>query len=138
MVVARRLWSVSVKQTPMPGMTSPDVAFDVDVSRKLIASGIGSQIQQGYSEIAQAIRESFQIPDLEQGGLTEIECDELLEKFNRYLGDVKKNGSGSPISSPSMDSTQAEASPTNSELGSGSTSTDSNYAQPELLGSESP
>ncbi len=138
MVVARRLWSVSVKQAEIPGLTSPDVAFDMDTSRKLIASGIGSQIQQGYAEISQAVREAFQIPDLEQGGLTEIECDELLGKFNTYLGDVKKNGSGKPISSPSTDSIPAEESATSSESDSGSTSTDSNSGQPESSGLESP
>jgi hypothetical protein len=48
--------------------------------------------------IAQAVRDTFQIPSFALGGLSEQECVSLLFEFRRYLGDVKKNGSLWPTS----------------------------------------
>lgn len=79
MVVARRLWSI------------PE--FDSDKSRELIASGVGTLIVQGFEEIGDATRTAFGVRSAESGGLTDIECDRLLARFELYLGDLKKNGS---------------------------------------------
>ena len=139
-VIARRLWSVMLAQEnlfPTLGdMVLPPVPFDADESRKLIASGIGDDMQRGYSEIARAVRQACQVKELSEGGLTELECAQLLDRFEAYLGDVKKNGSGSPIS---LRATELPAeSPTNSGSDSGSTSTDSSLEPQESSASAPP
>jgi len=136
--VARRLWAVTIEQQPfqqMPGlprvagMEAPPLPFDANSARRLIASGNGEEVQQGYSEMAQAARQAFLVKSYDEGGLTELECANLIDRFELYLGDVKKNASGSPISSASTGSTKK--SPTSSESGSGSTSIDSSSAPRE-------
>lgn len=67
-----------------------------------------------------AVREVFDVPAFESGGLTQAECVELLGDFTEYLHGVKKNTSPSPISSPPTD--PVFASTTNSSPDSGSTS----------------
>lgn len=84
--VARELWAI-------PG-------FESDKSRELIASGIGTLMAQGYSEIANATRIAFSLRDPLHGGLSEMECDRLLLRFEQYLGDVKKNGVPKLTSAP--------------------------------------
>lgn len=146
-VIARELWSVKIKQSEkipdvngLPNVSSltmtmavPELPFDAAESRKLIATGIGTQMAQGYDEIAQAVRIAFNVRPLNAGGLSELECSTLLDRFEDYLGDVKKNGSGKPIKSPSTDSLPEDEFSTSNESGFGSISTDSNSEQPEPL-----
>ncbi len=112
MVVARALWSIS--------------EFDADKSRELIAKGIGTLVTQGYEDIAEAVRIAFQVASAEDGGLTEVECEQLHARFELYLGDLKKNGSPSQnmgtytvptvsLPAPSLD----DASPTSVSSASG-------------------
>lgn len=132
-VIARRLWSAKIEQqslfAEMPGMTSPPVAFDSTLARKLIKSGIGEQMQRGYFEMAQAAQQAFDVKPLNEGGLTELECAHLVDRLENYLGDVKKNASGLPISPHATEF--LDESLTSSDLDFGSISTDSNSEPPE-------
>jgi hypothetical protein len=67
-----------------------------------------------------AVREVFDVPAFESGGLTQAECVELLGDFTEYLHGVKKNTSPSPISSPPT--APATPSITSNSPDSGSTS----------------
>lgn len=109
MEMARNLWSVNITRQLAPGIPGIEEPFDSAVSRKLIASGIGMQIQQGYAEVDYAVRTAWGIQPLSQGGLTEEECDRLLLRFERYLGDVKKNGNPPPIASVNTDTNTDES-----------------------------
>jgi hypothetical protein len=84
MEAARAMWS-------LPG-------FESDKARELIASGIGTLMAQGFAEIASAVRSAFKVASASEGGLTELECRELLDRFELYLGAVKKNGNPGRIS----------------------------------------
>jgi hypothetical protein len=118
LAVARVLWSV------------PD--FDSGKSRELIASESGTLVVQGYAEIGRVVRHAFQVRPAEQGGLTDLECETLLARFEHYLGDLKKNGRPGQTSAqftvprPSLDSL------TNPELDCGSTAIDSSSESPLL------
>ena len=79
MVLARRLWSIS--------------GFESDKSRELLRSDQGALKAQGFAEIARAVQKAFSVYEVEHGGLTEIECEALLDRFETYLGELKKNGS---------------------------------------------
>jgi len=133
-VVARKLWAVEIPDNAIPNIKGPLVPFESESSRRLIQSGIGSQIERGYSEVSSAVRAAFGVVPLREGGLTEAECDDLLQRFENYMGDVKKNGSGSPTSPLSTDST--EKSTTNSGSAAGSTSTDQAFVLPDVSGME--
>ena len=133
-VVARRLWSVEVPDSSIPTVKGPNVPFESDNSRALIRSGIGTQVARGYGEVAFAVRDAFQVPELTDGGLTEVECDELLEKFENYVGDLKKNGNGLPTSPTSSDSTGQSS--TNSESDASTTSTEHLFVMPDVSGME--
>ncbi len=91
MSAARSLWSI-------PG-------FDSDKSRELINSGNGMLMAQGFAEISAVVRKVFSVGLAEQGGLTELECRELLDRFELYLGAVKKNGNPGLTSQPATEST---------------------------------
>jgi len=122
MEAARTLWS-------LPG-------FESDKSRELIASGVGTLMAQGFAEIATAVRSVFDVAPASQGGLTELECRELLDRFEFYLGAVKKNGSPGRISSDATETQQSfqvpDVSGTKLVSGSGLTSDASNSASPVM------
>jgi hypothetical protein len=82
MVMARAIWSI-------PG-------FDPDVSRQLISSDVGATKLLGFEQIAVAVRDAWSISSAEDGGLTDLECFQLLARFDDYLGDLKKSGSPGP------------------------------------------
>ena len=138
MVTARKLWSVTVQQESLypdfPDMVTPDTIFDSDAARKLIASAKPEEIQRGYRQISEAVQKVFDIKPLVYGGLTELECAQLLDRFEMYLGIVKKNGSPTPISPVPTDSTDESA--TNNDLDSSSISIDNCFEQPESSDSE--
>lgn len=133
MVAARRLWSITIPQKPMPGMDSPDavipdVPFSMQDLMKDIASGDVGRFDHACQTAGMVARQVFDLNLFDAGGLTELECVELLGRFDDYIGDVKKNSSGSPISAPSTGF--PENSPTSSNSDSGSTSNDSNFEPP--------
>jgi len=136
-VAARRLWSAMVEQQAKPNMVAPAVPFDSDASRKLIATGIADEMQRGYSEMAQAARFVFQVKPLETGGLTELECAALIDRFEKYIGDVKKNARNWPIGLGNTTASPVESS-TKSDSDSGSTSIDNSSDKPESLDLEPP
>ena len=84
MVLARRLWSID--------------NFDQDESRRRTTDDAGAVKLQGFGELADAVRIAFVINDVDNGGLTDLECEQLLTRFESYLGDLKKNGSPGPTS----------------------------------------
>lgn len=80
-----------------------DKEFDWEETPQLLdAPGVRHQLKATATIVA-AVRSAFSVAELSQGGLTELECLELLWRFRAYLGDVKKNGSLLPISQPSTE-----------------------------------
>lgn len=134
MVVARRLWEVNISKEISPGVMLP-TPFESFESLKLVKSGVGTQIQQGYAEIAQATRYAFQLRPFEKGGLSEDECQKLLARFEDWMGDVKKNGSKTAKSSSGTD--DPEGSVTNSDSAGGSTATETGTPIPDVSELES-
>ena len=101
-----------------------DKSFDWDETPKLLSTGNAMIQLAAFSTIAIAVRAAFAIPSVERGGLTEIQCLELLTQFREYLGEVKKNGSLFPMSRESTESVQSQDPsefPTKPGWGSGST-----------------
>lgn len=132
MDLTRRLWSVEIEQRERPEIACPALPFDSGKSRKLIRSGNGIWIVRGYAEVAEAVREAFQIKAFDNGGLNEVECDQLLARFEAYQGDLKKNISPSPISPTNTESNGESA--TNADSLSGSSSTEKCYEVPDVSG----
>lgn len=135
-VIARRLWTAKIEQAVRPGMVAPPLPFDSDTARKLIATGLADEMQHGYSHMSQAAKFVFGVKPLEEGGLTELECAELVDRFEAYLGDVKKNAKISPIGSGSTVACLVDALPASSISASGSASIANSSGEPELLDSE--
>ena len=132
-VLVRRMWSVNLYQYDVPGMNEgPETPFDSVKARDLIATGDSDKVQKGYSIVSRAARYIFNVKSLEEGGLTEVECDELLDRFENYLGDLKKSINLMPTSVTSTEETEENS--TNSSLDSGSTSIEKNYAMPDVSG----
>ena len=132
MGAARKLWAVTVKQKPLPGMDGsgvvlPDLPFEWSAIVDAIGSGDATRFSEAYALAADVAKQVFDVRPLEDGGLTEEECVRLLGRFDDYIGDVKKNSSGSPILLPFTGFPNGL--PTNSNSDSGSTSTDSNSVQ---------
>jgi len=74
-----------------------DQEFDWDETPRLLMTGHSGMQLETFRIIGNAVRSAFDIASVEHGGLSEIECLELLARFRDYLGDVKKNGSLFPI-----------------------------------------
>lgn len=90
-----------------------DVENDLNKLRipdpKIVAEKIGF--------IAEGIREIFDLPPYEKGGLTELECVQLLMEFSTFLDRVKKNGASSLISLPSTEIPEAQAAGSEDQTG---------------------
>lgn len=67
--------------------------FDWDETPQLLLTGKAPAQLEAFHVIGEAVRAIFRIPPVDQGGLTDRECLDLLTAFRHYLGDVKKNGS---------------------------------------------
>lgn len=87
------------------------------------------------AHISEGVREIFNVPPFEKGGLSELECINLLNQFSQFMEDVKKNGASSQISLPPMqtpavpesipDAGLAEVNDTKESLASSSTVSES-------------
>ncbi len=91
-------------------------AFEADPEFKINEHPAG--MERGESEAMRiaiaAVRRVLGINPWADGGLTDLECVDLLMSFLDYMATLKKNGSGSPISPQPTKSASPEASPTNS------------------------
>lgn len=85
--------------------------FDLETDIKVLQIPDPKLITQKIGYIAEGVREIFDVPELDQGGLSELECVNLLMKFSEYLEDVKKNGGSSLISLPASGISQTASSP---------------------------
>lgn len=85
-------------------------------------------IVRKIEHIARGVREIFQIPDLSAGGLSELECVQLLLEFLRWSEALKKNGVTSPIAPGSIQTSgktaSGEVAENNTSENSDSTSTE--------------
>lgn len=87
--------------------------FDIDESLKKLKIPDSKIVTTAISHIAEGVREIFEVPAFEDGGLTELECVQLVMEFMGFTERVKKNGASSLISSEFMteQSTQDVGSP---------------------------
>jgi len=76
--------------------------FDVEEDIKKLRIPDPKIVSEKIGFIAEGIREIFDLPPYEKGGLTELECVQLLIEFSTFLDRVKKNGASSLISLRSM------------------------------------
>jgi len=74
--------------------------FDADADVKALALPDPAIVAKKIGFIAEGIREIFDLKPFEKGGLSELECVNLLMTFSDFLNSVKKNGASSLISSP--------------------------------------
>lgn len=130
MVIARNLWAANIVSEVSEGKFEA-VPFDSLQSLKKITSAVGTQIEKGYAEIAEAVREAFELRPFENGGLSEAECQKLLERFEDWMGNVKKNGSNS-LTGSATTSASPPNSTTNSNSDSGSISNGSGIVMPDV------
>lgn len=110
--------------------------FDVESTPKLLEAPDQRTRLEATRDIAAAVRSVFLVPRLDNRGLTETECVELLADFLDYCEDLKKNIKETPTSQPSTASEPSPA-PTVESLiaagwGSRSTPTDSSDGSQNL------
>jgi hypothetical protein len=80
--------------------------FDVEEDIKKLRIPDPKIVSEKIGFIAEGIREIFDLPPYEKGGLTELECVQLLIEFSTFLDRVKKNGASSLISLPPIQGNQ--------------------------------
>ena len=108
-----------------------DPFFDAETHLKLIDAGDDEAIRV----TANAVRQAFGIPDLQGGGLAELECLAVLMDFYEFLHALKKNTSPTPSEQPPTESLSSDASTMPPRSDSGSTSTGSRCDEPALSSS---
>src|ERR1700722_14481626 len=59
--------------------------------------------------VADVVRKAFDIPPVEQGGLTDANCKTLIDVFCLYLNHIKKKGPSGPTTSPPTTSPSADS-----------------------------
>lgn len=85
--------------------------IDLDSDLQLLDVPDIKVVTRKVGQLAEEIREIFQLKPLSNGGLSELECVNLLIQFINYLERVKKNGDARLTSDTSSDSaTENEAS----------------------------
>lgn len=99
--------------------------FDIDEDLKKLKFPDPKIVTITISHIAEGVREIFEVPAFESGGLTELECVQLVMEFMGFTERVKKNGASSLISSgfTTDQSTQDAGSPDASDTNENSAST---------------
>lgn len=85
--------------------------FDWDETPELLRSGVATVQLEAFRVIGEAVREVFAMKPVDQGGLSDLECLDLLTSFRQYLGDVKKNGNLFPTLPDSTESPCSEGLP---------------------------
>lgn len=78
--------------------------FDAEMDLKKLEIPDPKIVTQKIGFIAEGVREIFDLPPYEKGGLTELECVQLLMEFSSFLERIKKNGASSLILLPSTES----------------------------------
>jgi hypothetical protein len=109
--------------------------FDPESDLKKLNISDSKIITERIGFIAEGVREIFDLSPFRpdgRGGLTELECVNLLMEFTGYLERVKKNGGSNLMSVPStvpasatMESGELGPNDTNENSGSGSTQIES-------------
>ena len=97
---------------------------DITIAWKL-AGSISSQAMKGQENLILLIRQVFDVKPLDEGGLTEVECVELLTHFVKYCDELQKKTPLFPMLSsyqwsPPNSSSDQEGSPTVDSSVSGS------------------
>lgn len=103
--------------------------FDWETDPKMLSVADPAVVLEVSARLAKAVRDVFGLPAVEQGGLTELECQSLLAQFGRYKLHVKKNIRPSLTPSVSSASDQ-ELSATKSGSDCTSTETDKTCNSP--------
>lgn len=122
--------------------------FDPEGDLKKLAIPDTKIITTRIGYIAEGVREIFDLPPFRpdgRGGLTELECVNLLMEFTGYLERVKKNGGSNLISVAStvpesanpMESGEVGANGMNENSGSGSTAVEPVSSERQTLPLES-
>lgn len=81
--------------------------FDLEADLKMLQVPDPKLVTQKIGYIAEGVRKIFDLKPFESGGLSELECVQLLLTFSDFLDRVKKNGASSLISSPATEVSQA-------------------------------
>ncbi len=97
----------------------------------------GNQRAKKLIDVSAAVRTAFGVKSLDDGGLTALECVELLSDFVGYAEDLKKNIEPTQNWDPSTDSLPLGVSPTEAALAFGSTSKTSGDSTAKPSDSES-
>lgn len=80
--------------------------FDAEMDLKKLEIPDPKIVTEKIGFIAEGVREIFELPPYEKGGLTELECVQLLMEFSSFLERIKKNGASNLITSPSIQNLQ--------------------------------
>lgn len=107
----------------------PELSVDIKVSMSP-----SKDSTKAHGRLIESLREIFNIKPFEEGGLTEAECQALLEHFMDFTANIKKNSSNSQTSrettSPGTVPSQEESQPISNGSDSGSTEPDNTTDPP--------
>lgn len=108
------------------------VITDLSIDFKVAASP-SKDASTAHTAVVRRLREIFQLPPFEEGGLTESQCLDLWNHFNEYCHAVKNGFSQSSTRSNSSgagEPSSTDAPPTPSSSQPGSAASDSSTAAP--------
>lgn len=80
--------------------------FDMTADLKSLQIPDPKIISEKIGFIAEGVREIFSLRPFEDGGLSELECVQLLLTFSDFLDRVKKNGGLSQVLLPATETSQ--------------------------------
>lgn len=83
--------------------------FDAEMDLKKLEIPDAKIVTEKIGFIADGVREIFNLPPFEKGGLAELECVQLLMEFSSFLDRIKKNGASSLILLPSTGNQEVAA-----------------------------
>lgn len=111
--------------------------FDPDTSLAKLNQGETRQKLKQIAIVADAVRRVFQVNTLNGGGLTDLECADLLSDFFEFADDLKKSTEQQPNWDPLTASLPMGISPMQAASVFGGTSTESADKPASPSGSES-